>query len=171
MSTYTLISSQVLGSSAASVTFSSIPSTYKDLVVRCSVRSNKTSNNDGLVVNINGTTAGYSETDLYGNGSSAASANGTNLLAFGNLYWGYVNSDFSTTSTFSSVEMYIPNYAGSTYKQISAISAEEANQTAAYLIPAALLWSNTAAVTSLSFAPQASGKTWNANSSFYLYGI
>jgi len=37
-STYTLISSNVLGSSAASVTFSAIPSTYTDLVLRISAR-------------------------------------------------------------------------------------------------------------------------------------
>jgi hypothetical protein len=34
MATYTLIESQVLGSSAASVTFSAIPATYTDLVLK-----------------------------------------------------------------------------------------------------------------------------------------
>lgn len=169
--TYTLISSNVLTGSAASVTFSSIPSTYTDLVIQCSVRTNKTTNNDSLLVNINSTTAGYSETDLYGTGSAAQSANGTNLLAFGNLYWGYINSDFSTSNTFSSIEMYFPSYTASQNKPISAISVQEANQTAAYIISSAQLWSNTSAITSLTFAPQASGKTFNSGSSFYLYGI
>ena len=41
--TYTLISSNVLASSAATVTFSSIPATYTDLVLRVSAR-----NNDGV---------------------------------------------------------------------------------------------------------------------------
>jgi hypothetical protein len=37
--TYTLIASNTLGASAASVTFSAIPSTYTDLVVRYSAAS------------------------------------------------------------------------------------------------------------------------------------
>ena len=41
MATYTLISSNVLSSSAASVTFSSIASTYTDLVLRVSARDDR----------------------------------------------------------------------------------------------------------------------------------
>jgi hypothetical protein len=40
--TYTLIESQVLGSSAASVTFSAIPATYTDLVLKFSSRNDDT---------------------------------------------------------------------------------------------------------------------------------
>ena len=57
--TYTLISSNVLGSSAASVTFSSIPATYTDLVLRVSARTDA---DDTSLITFNGTTTGYSKT-------------------------------------------------------------------------------------------------------------
>jgi hypothetical protein len=38
-STYTLIKGETIGSSAASYTFTAIPSTFTDLVLRISVRS------------------------------------------------------------------------------------------------------------------------------------
>jgi len=56
MATYTLISSNVLTSSAASVTFSSIPATYTDLVVRLSARATTTASN--IWVTFNGTGTG-----------------------------------------------------------------------------------------------------------------
>ena len=62
-STYTLISSNVLASSAASVTFSAIPSTYTDLVVRASIRSDATSDADDRP---SAETRGPCEYELYG---------------------------------------------------------------------------------------------------------
>ena len=51
--TYTLITSQTLASSAASVTFSSIPSTYTDLVLRVSARTDNAAVSDGFYVGLN----------------------------------------------------------------------------------------------------------------------
>ena len=169
-STYTLISSNVLSSSAASVTFSAIPSTYTDLLLRTSIRTSKTSNNDNIQVKFNSTTSGYSETDLNGTGSAAQSSAVTAQVAFGDNIWNYTNSNYSTASTFTSCEIYIPKYAGSANKVGSGFSAQEANQTGAYIAVGALLLSNTAAITSITFTP-ASGLNLLTDSSFYLYGI
>ena len=167
--TYTLISSNVLSSSAASVTFSAIPSTYTDLVLRSSVRSTYASAYDALVVSINGTSANNSYTWILGSGASAVS--GRDQYGANRAYLGSVNGSTSTSNTFASSEWYLSNYAGSTNKTSSAASAFENNISSGdvYVGAIANLYSNTTAITSLTakayFGNLASG------SSFYLYGI
>jgi len=164
MATYTLISSNVLASSAASVTFSSIPATYTDLVVKVSSR-NTTSSVD-ITMGFNGVTTGYSDVILYGSGSAAASgvdnvlAGVTGLLNNGSTY---------TASTFSNSEAYIPNYISSNYKPVSLNAVTENNATVAYSYLGAGLWSNTSSITSILIKPTSG--SFVANSSFYLYGI
>ena len=56
MPTYTLISSNVLTTAAASVTFSSIPATFTDLVLRMSAQADGASNAfDNITLTFNGT--------------------------------------------------------------------------------------------------------------------
>ena len=165
MSTYTLISSQVLGSSAASVTFSSIPSTYKDLVLRVSGKTDYTvSAYDLGYIGFNGVTTNLSFTRLQGSGSAASSTSGT-----GGIFFRANASGTGSTNIFGNAEIYIPNYAGSTSKPASVSSVEENNGTEAYISEYAGLWSSTAAITSLTAYPN--NGNWATNSSFYLYGI
>jgi hypothetical protein len=154
--TYTLIQAQTLASSAASVTFSSIPATYTDLVLRVSARN--TTSSEIFDFGFNGVTTNQSSTYLNGSGSAATSAQYT-------LY-NRSNPSTSTASTFSNSEIYIPNYAGNTNKPVSMVGANENNGTTIYMNTVAGLWSSTAAITSITCtAPFATG------SSFYLYGI
>ena len=113
--TYTLISSNTLSSSAASITFSSIPATYTDLVLRWSV--NTSSLQDGGIY-FNGTlgTTNYSRTFLAGNGATASSSRNSNREI---IDLDYLAS--ATANTFASGEMYLPNYAGSANKPLSTI--------------------------------------------------
>jgi hypothetical protein len=166
--TYTLISSNVLASSAASVTFSAIPSTYTDLVLRFSSRSDIGSAGLTLYLSPNASTSSDSTTILWGDGTSPYSSR---FSATGvGLYMGWVNGT-RTTNTFSSAEIYIPNYAGATNKVFSSAIAEESNSTADTRISAtAGLWSNTAAISSLVVKISA-GVNFVSGSSFYLYGI
>ena len=169
MATYTLISSNVLSSSAASVTFSSIPATYTDLVLRASVRCDNGGNQNNLRIQFNSdSSSNYSETWVRGNGTNAASSrvsSQTNILEAL-----VVNGDGSTASTFGSLEMYIPSYTVSQNKPISTIAVQETNATGAFIYATADLWRNTAAITSIYIE---AGATVNllSGSSFYLYGI
>lgn len=167
-STYTLISSNVLSSDTASVTFSAIPSTYTDLVLRCSYRgTNVAANALQARVTFNSTTSGYSFTELYGTGAAAASNRGSSLA---NIELDQAaDSAGNTTSTFTSVELYIPNYTVSINKPMSSFSAPEQNGTTAYMSARAGLWSNTAAITSVTLT--ANVNNFVSGSSFYLYGI
>ena len=165
--TYTLISSNVLASSAASVTFSSIPATYTDLVVRYSARCDAAVTVRLAYIQLNATASSYSETYLAGDGASATSARATAQPFIGYLR---VPGTSATASTFSSGEFYVPSYAVSQNKPMSIFDAAENNTTTAYILAEAALWSNTAAITQIKFGLDGSGSLVTG-SSFYLYGI
>jgi hypothetical protein len=163
--TFELISAVTVGAGGATtVTFSSIPSTYTDLVLKMSVRSSHTGGVE-LWINPNGSSANGTAKALQGNGAAAASYNSSRFETFG-----YVNWSTTTANTFSSVDSYIPNYAGSSNKSMSSDGVSEDNSTTAYAMLEAALWSNTAAITSLDIV-LATGKTFVQYSSFYLYGV
>ena len=74
--TYDLIASNVLGSAASSVTFSSIPATYRDLVLV--VRATPVNNDVGLRMRLNSDTgSNYPYVSMWGDGSAASSTSGT----------------------------------------------------------------------------------------------
>ena len=163
--TYTLINSNVLSSSAASVTFSSIPATYTDLVVRVSARGGGT---NSINLTFNGvTTATQSVTRVTGNGSSAASARTTSATQL--AIRGTTNNNAYTASTFSNAEIYIPSYTVSQNKPISSFGVNENNATDSFMSADAGLWSNTAAITSITLTT--ADTTFDTGSSFYLYGV
>jgi len=168
-STYTLISSQVLASSASSVTFSSIPATYTDLVLRCSLRNDDTGRAD-VYLNINGTTGtNYSATNLRGSGAAATSGRYSSSANFTFLQ---SDSSSNTGNTFGSLEIYFPNYAATAVKPISAFGTQEDNSasTNTWIVANAMLYNNSTAITSLAVG-NAPTINYVTGSSFYLYGI
>ena len=168
-STYTLISSQVLASSAASVTFSSIPATYTDLVVRASARDTQTGSviYQSIQVQFNSDTSTiYSVTILSGNGSTSASSRFSSISH--TIDNSGTNSD-ATTNTFSNTEMYFPNYLSTTSKPYSEFAVAENNATYAGISATADLYRNTSPITSLKLSTN--GGSFVQYSSFYLYGI
>jgi hypothetical protein len=166
--TYSLISSNVLSATAASVTFSAIPSTYTDLVIRSSVRSLGTGAGvRNIYLSINSINTNYSATQVRGLDSTPSSSNRS-----GDSSWilGLSIGAGSTSNTFSSNEWYIPNYAGSTNKVSSNVNAAPNNTGSnQYDSAVANLLSNTAAITSLTLTDSSTG--FDVGSSFYLYGI
>ena len=164
--TYTLIASSTVGAGgAASIDFTSIPSTYTDLVLKYSGRSASGSNVlDNVYLTFNGSTTGYTQKLLFTtNGTSAGSDTGTSYN------FNYTTGNGATASTFSNCEMYIPNYAGSTNKSYSADMVTENNATAAGVLMNATLWSNTAAINRVTL--QIAGFNFVQYSTAYLYGV
>lgn len=170
MATYTLISSNVLTSSAASVTFSSIPATYTDLVLRISARSDASSFYDFLQLRINGlSTSIYSDTTLYA-ALTPLSTRGSNVAQLYSPRFS-VNGASSTSSTFASTEIYIPSYTASQNKPVSAFGVTETNASDdAYKSIGAGLIRETGAITSI-VLNLITGPNFVSGSSFYLYGI
>jgi hypothetical protein len=157
--TYVAIATVTVGSGgASSIDFSSIPSTYTDLVVKLSLRG---SSGNNVLMSINSSTSNFSYRMLEGDGATAASYNNTT----GRLL--YILT--TTANTFSNIEVYLPNYAGATNKSYSVDAVSEANATTAFADLTAGLWSNTSAITALGFT--ITGANFVQYSTATLYGI
>jgi len=165
-STYKLISSTTIVTPTNNVIFSSIPSTYTDLVMRMSIRDT----NGGAVTFISGyvsyQTTGTA-TRLTGNGAAASSARTTASSSVEDFN-SYPSTN-ATSNTFSNWELYIPNYATSMAHPVSSFSVAETNGTTAYINVQAQLIS-TGIISQLQFV-DGSGTNFSTGSSFYLYGI
>jgi hypothetical protein len=162
---YVLLERIELNASAASVTFANIPqSGYTDLKIVASARATNTNvHYNQHLLTINGSTSGFSGKRLWGDGSSPASYSTTRNS-------GLFNSNSSTANIFGSTELYFTNYLSSNNKSFSIETAEENNASASYVEMIAGLWSNTAAINSITLTPEISGD-YMQYSTFSLYGL
>jgi len=165
-----LIASQVLGSAASSVTFSSIPGTYTDLCLKVSARTTGAAVLDNIGIQFNSSTSSiYSDTTLRGAGAGGAdSVRDSNYTAV--LFYNSMSSGGSTASTFGNAEIYIPSYTASQNKPLGGFGVSETNATTAYMSAGAFLWRNTAAITSIAITSD-NAQSFVSGSSFYLYGL
>jgi hypothetical protein len=169
--TLELIAAYTASGSVSSIDFTSIPSTYTDLCLKMSLRTDRSAVPDQAKITFNGSTTGYSGMILFGTGSSVISeTNSAAGAGSGYLIGENINGASSTSSTFSNGEFYIPNYAGSTNKSISMDLVMENNATAGYQSLTAGLWSNTSAITSIKLQ-SANGFNFVIYSTAYLYGV
>jgi hypothetical protein len=147
---YIPLATVTLGSSASSVTFSSIPATYRDLIV---VVAHSKSALTTYTLRFNGDTTSGNYTGIYmvGDGSSAFSGLDNNI-AFG---------DSLTSQIF-----HIMDYSATDKQKTQLLRHNRAeSQVVAY----ALRWANTAAITSMAFTT--STGTFSTGSTFSVYGI
>jgi hypothetical protein len=166
--TFIKIASATVGSGGvASVTFSSIPQTFTDLLIKGSARSLRASDEDGMAFGINGTGA-TNWVLLSGNGSSASSGT-LSSTGFGAAFVGRIPGVNATASTFGSFELYLPNYTSSAAKSYSIDAVTENNSSTAYSSFVAATQSNTATVSSVILL--ASNANLAQYSTFTLYGI
>ena len=152
---YTVIDSQVLATSAASVTFSSIPGGYKDLIL---VSNHATTGGADIRFRVNGDTgSNYSWVQMYGTGSSATSNNTTSDHFF----------DYGTpTSLGATISIQFMDYAAiDKHKSVLA----RRDWASATTLAAAGRWANTSAITTI-LAYTAAG-SFAAGSTFHLLGV
>ena len=161
--TYKKIATVTVGAGgASSVEFTSIPQTYTDLVIHISARS--TGADPNIMIRFNSSSSSFSQKRLFGDGSSVASY-GT----YGEWSaWATASTD--TASTFGNSMIYIPNYTSSNNKSFASDAASENNGTTAYITLGAELWSNTAAISGVSFI-MGSNYNFAQHSTATLYGI
>jgi hypothetical protein len=158
----TLISTVTVGAGgAASIAFNSIPAIYTDLKIVVSCRPT-TAGEGYILIALNGSSSSFTGRQLEGNGSAVSSA--TYTVGRIGVHSG------STWGGFTNNEIYIPNYAGSTNKSLSGDSVTEQNATLSYQDIFATLWSNTAAIISVSLST-ATTVSFAEHSSASLYGI
>lgn len=165
--TFELLDSVTVGAGGAtSIAFTSIPSTFTDIFFKISVRITRSGYvGDIMQVSFNGSSSNESSRRIEGAGSGTPTSASNSLLL---VYQGSTTD--ATASTFGNAEFYISNYAGSNYKSASNDGVSENNGTTAYAGLAANLWSDTAAINSVTFTPD-SGSNFVQYSSIYMYGI
>jgi hypothetical protein len=162
--TFTKIASVTVGSGgAATIDFSNIPSTYTDLCLKLSLRTTYSGVFDTGFVSINNTNTG-SYRGLYGTGSAAGSESVASLRGL------YITGATATSSTFSSHDVYLPNYTSANLKSVSADGVTENNATSAVALLSAMLNGSTSTINQLTIS---SGNAANfvQHSTATLYGI
>jgi hypothetical protein len=162
-STYTPIMTNTLSSSTSSVTLTSIPQTYTDLILVMNVVPPGSSS--GGTFTFNGTSTGYSSTFFAGLETSANAISGrnTNLSADDWIISGAAMTD---SSAMHLDIFHFQNYSNTTtYK--TALQTENPGKFA-YIGLWAHLWRNTAAITSITMNQPVN---FLAGTTFTLYGI
>jgi len=162
-STMTPIATTTLTTATATVTFSSIPQVYTDLVVVAHVKGGNAGGAEVYLMQFNGDTGtNYSRTELYGNGTSAASTRASNNTS-GRA--GRISGSGSSEYVINTLN--IMNYSNTTtYKTWLVRENEAASWTAADVG----LWRSTAAITSIALFSNSSYNT-AVGSTITLYGI
>ena len=149
--------------------FSNIPQTYAHLLIKLSLRSPASGGMDsiGIIPNGDNTSTYRSSTQLYATGAGVGSHRSTYRNLAG------TSSAVSTSNTFTSAEIFIPNYAGANFKQLIVESVSENNAASTYidLIMTAFLWRSTSAITSIALDNSTSGQAYVLGSTATLYGI
>jgi hypothetical protein len=168
--TYSKLASTTVGAGGvATITLSNIPQNYTDIKVVLSARST-TSNTGygrlGLYIAINGSSTSFTGVDALGFGS-----NGTGTTTYSTTRCGWINANDATANTFSSTDIYIPNYSTSVNKSFSCDFATE-NNVAGELVGgfSQNLWLNPTAISSLTFSIE-SGYSFSQYTTVTLYGI
>jgi hypothetical protein len=155
--TYDPIATNTLGSSSGSVTFSSIPSTYTDLIIVFS-----------------GTTPALVAVDIQFNGDTSAiysrlimSANGSTTVSDRELNQNQSSIGLSTTAQSNTI-FQVFNYSNTTiFKTI----LSRANTPASLVRACFGLYRSTSAITSVTLSVTNSSSTFDTGSTFTLYGI
>lgn len=163
-SSYESIASQTLGSNTSSITFSSIPSTYKSLQIRF-LAKDAFNGNVFLQVQLNADTNDYTSHRLSGNGTTA-SADGSVTQSGANIQINGTNYD---TNTFTAGIVDIHDYAVAGKNRTVRAFAGGDNNGAGIAGLWSSLWPYTTAVSSIRIT--SNGTNLRAGSTFALYGI
>lgn len=163
-STYTPIATTTLGSTATDITFSSIPTTYTDLVLILSGTKTGVSG-EGIAVRVgNGsldTGSNYSDTILWGTGSTAGSARTTSQTRNRITYYAAW-----IAGTISVDVLNFMNYSNTTTFKTILSRANTASQGVDATVS---LWRSTSAINTISVYPFAD--SFAIGTTATLYGI
>lgn len=164
--TYEPIATTTLSSVATNITFSSIPSTYTDLVISFTGNAAETYYQLGLQFNTD-TSSGstnYSSTFISGNGSSAAAGRETNLYCI------IAQQNTLSTTIPSLLNVNLFSYAGSAYKTILASHSGDLNGSGSVYRTVGL-WRSTSAINSIKIMSSNGAQNLAVGTTATLYGI
>jgi hypothetical protein len=157
---YTALANVTLGSSAASVTFSSISQSYRDLVLV--INASSTMSETQYYMKVNGNSSNYYSVWMAGNGSTTNSSSRGPSTEYEPFYYSYI-----TSSQIYNGIMNFMDYSATDKHKTALIRG---NNASFYGTDALVFrWANTAAITSIALTPY--GGSWATGSTFALYGV
>lgn len=168
-SDYESISTVTVGAGGSTtISFTSIPSTYKHLQIRCLSRNNSAAGASSVSIGFNSdTTSSYTTHLLVGDGTSASVDASTVLTK---NYSQATTGSNSATSVFGAQIVDILDYTNTNkYKTLRALSGFDSNGDGTIRLGSSL-WTNTSAISSIQIYNYG-GSDFIQYSHFALYGI
>lgn len=158
---WTPLANLTLGSSASSVTFSSISGSYRDLVLV--IQASSTPSGTNIAIRMNSDT-GSNYPAVYASGDGSGAYSGT----LNETWMQVAYYSGATTSTFLSAVVTVADYSA-TDKHKTVLSRGGNSAQGTDMI--AGRWANTSAVTTLSVHARTGGVSFATGSTFALYGV
>lgn len=164
-STYEPIATTTLVSAASSITFSSIPQDYTDLIIVANLRLDSAVTTEDCDIRFNSDTGtNYSYTRVYGTGSATGSQRNSNAQQIRSLL---CTGASSPSGSFAVNTVHVMNYSNATtYKTLISRPSNASDIVTANVG----LWRSTGAITSVTLL-RASGGSFVTGSSATLYGV
>lgn len=157
--------------SSGTITFSSIPSTFKHLQIRAIVKTDSTSVLGVGNLAFNGDTGtNYTRHRIYGDGASVVADGTTAATSIVGAAWGAGSPTGATNIVGPSVIDILDYTNSSKYKTVRFIGGRDYNDTNGFIVVGSGLWLNTNAVTSITFTVTG-GTNFTTQTTFALYGI
>jgi hypothetical protein len=158
---------------SSSISFTSIPSTYKHLQIKGIAKETTSAGPQTLdmFVKFNSSSSGYKSHYLSGNGTSATAGVGGGGATDAFYCYGASYREVSATSTFGVSIIDIHDYASTTKNKTARAFAGcnfNSASTDQYFGLSSGLWADTSAITSIVITPN---DTFKENTTFALYGI
>jgi hypothetical protein len=175
-SSYDSIATVTVGAGgSSSISFTSIPSTYKHLQIRGILRSNSANNYDNVSLRFNSDSgSNYASHYLAGNGASASAYAWTSAAQIESFY---TAGGGGISNMFSATVIDILDYANtSKYKTTRHLNGFDNNGTGAFdfakgaVLLSSGLWQNTSAISTVTLSVTVGGN-FAQYSTFALYGI
>jgi hypothetical protein len=161
-SDYELIASNVVGANVPSVTFSSIPSTYKSLQLRLMLRTASTQDYLYLLLNGSNVVARHA---IYANGTAAFPLGATGATDMGAIpSSGFLSGGFS--ATLADINEYADTTKSKTVKYLGGYETGGSGT----IIMGSTLWNNTAAINQITVGTFY-GTNFASTSTMALYGL
>ena len=157
--TYKKIATNTLGSATNTLSFTSITGSYTDLVLICNTQRTANAGNPIRFRYNSDSGSNYSQTQMYGDGSSAQSDRLTSVT-YHEIY------GLPLSAAFSTQILNIQNYSNATTYKTTLLRGNNAAQ---QVIQSVGLWRNTNAITAIEIYVAADNMS--AGSTFTLYGI
>jgi len=155
--TYVALATTTLASTDSQIDFTSIPSTYRDLVIVIDTGVTAGAYDIRMFFNADTSTGNYSRVVAWGNGGSVGSLTGAEQIT-------YYGAPRDTQNSTNFVQ--VMDYSATDKHKTSLVRS---NNSASGLDMIASRWANTAAITSVRLLPSANSFT--IGSTFSLYGI